>query len=299
MRAIVIGNLTLDESFPLPRLPGPGETLLAEGCTRDLGGKGANQAVLLARAGIATRLAARIGRDANAIELRAQIAREGLEPDGLIGTDAPTDRSIILLAADAENSIVSTALCARAMDEADVATALRGSEAGDLLAMQGNLRASVTRHALALARERGLRTMFNPSPIHADFAALWQLIDLAVLNRAEAEQLTGSPDPAEACRRIRASGAGRAVVTAGADGAVMAEGDAIHVAAAAPASVRDTTGAGDTFAAILAAALFARRLPAPEALRRAARASAITVSRRGTLAAFPSAAELRAILATA
>lgn len=67
-------------------------------------------------------------------------------------------------------------------------------------------------------------------------------------------------------------------------------------AAAVSAEVRDTTGAGDTFTAVLAAALVARRLPEPAALHTAMRAAAITISRPGTLSAFPSAAELATIL---
>jgi ribokinase len=297
MDAVVIGNVTLDETFLVPALPRPGETLLAEACTRDLGGKGANQAVVLARAGIATRLVARIGHDPDGAALSARLATEGLDPAGLIATDLPTDRSVILLSADGENSIVSTTSCARAMDEADVSAALQDAAEGDILLMQGNLRVPVTRHGLTVARGREMATVFTPAPVQPGFPALWSLVDLAVLNRAEAEQLTGSTEPEEACRRLGAAGVRRAVVTLGGAGAVMAEGARIHAAPAAPATVRDTTGAGDTFCAVLAAALFTHRLPPPAALGCAARAAAVTVSRRGTLAAFPSASCLRSILA--
>ncbi len=294
--AIVIGNITLDESFSLPALPRPGETLLASGSRRDLGGKGANQAILLARAGVATRLVARIGEDEPAALLRAMLAREGLEGGGLIGTEAPTDRSMILLAEDGENCIVSTATCARAMTARDATAALIEANAA-LLLMQGNLCASVTRAAMQAARERGTATVFNPAPADAEFAALWPLADLVVLNRTEAHALTGTDDAMHAASRIRAAGAARVVVTLGADGAVMVDAQEQHTLPAVPAAVLDTTGAGDTFTAVLAAALFVRRMSAREALLAAARAAAVTVGRHGTLAAFPSAAELAAILA--
>lgn len=298
MSAIVIGNITLDETFLLPALPLPGETLLADGCTSDLGGKGANQAVLLARAGIPTRLVARIGRDEQATLLRGLLAWEPLDSGSLIPTDAPTDRSLILLAEGGENSIVSTAGCARAMTEDDVTGALRATDA-TLLLMQGNLRATVTHRALLAARERGLATVLNAAPVHSEFAAMWPLVDLAVLNRTEARQLGGAADPLEAARRIHAAGAKRVIVTLGAEGALMVDADGSHATAAMPATARDTTGAGDTFTAVLSAALFARQMPTALALRAAARAAAITVSRSGTLAAFPTAHELHAILAAA
>ncbi len=298
MSAIVIGNITLDETFLLPALPLPGETLLAEGCKCDLGGKGANQAVLLARAGIPTRLVARIGGDEPAALLRWLLAQEPLDSGCLITTDAPTDRSLILLAAGGENSIVSTAGCARAMTEDDVTRAVRATDA-TLLLMQGNLRAAVTRQALLAARERGLATVLNAAPVDFGFTALWPLVDLAVLNRGEARQLGGTADALEAAMRIRSAGAGRVVVTLGAEGALMADANGSRAAPAMPTTVRDTTGAGDTFTAVLSAALFARHMPAATALRAAARAAAITVSRPGTLAAFPTAHELHAILAAA
>jgi ribokinase len=138
--------------------------------------------------------------------------------------------------------------------------------------------------------------VFNPAPVDPGFAALWQLADLVVLNRTEARDLTGK-DAEDAATHIRAAGAARVAVTLGADGAVLQAADRMHRIPAAPATVRDTTGAGDTFTAILAAALFARRLSPEAALRCAARAAAITVGRRGTLQAFPTTAELAAILA--
>ncbi len=295
MSAIVIGNIALDENFSVPALPRPGETLLATNCSRDLGGKGANQAVVLARSGVLTRLVARIGKDQPAVLLRDMLTRERLNAAGLIVTDAPTDRSMVLLAADGENCIISTAHCARALTGPDVTAALGDADAS-LLLMQGNLRVSVTRTALEAAHERGMTTVFTPAPIDPEFATLWPFADLVVLNRMEARELAKSDNAAEAASRICAAGATRVVVTLGAEGAIMAGADGLHTVPAIAATVCDTTGAGDTFTAVLAAALFVRRMEPAAALRSAASAAAITVSRRGTLAAFPSAAELGAIL---
>ncbi|HTW30002.1 MAG TPA: ribokinase [Acetobacteraceae bacterium] len=283
MRAIVLGNITLDETFALPALPRPGETLLGEARGRDLGGKGANQAVLLGRAGIPTRLVARIGRDAAAETLRQALAAEPVE-NGLIDTDLPTDRSLILLAPDGENCIVSTAACARALSESDAVAALAGAQPGDLLLLQGNLTVPVTEAALRAARAHGMRTVLNPAPVDPGFAALWPLLDLAVVNAVEAADLTGAATPEAALHLIRAAGAAHAVVTLGADGAIMDAGLRVP---AAPAEVRDTTGAGDTFTAVLAATLFGHQLRPEDALRVAAQAAAITVGWEGTLAAFP------------
>ena len=291
MRALVIGNLALDERLYVDALPRPGETLLAARAETDLGGKGANQAVVLARAGVATRLLARVGEDAVATRLRALLAAEAVQATLLIA-DTPTDRSVVLVAADGENAIVSTAACARGLSTGDVDAALPGA---DLLLVQGNLTAALTGHALAAARARGMRTVFNPAPVEPDFAGLATFADLLVCNRVEAATLTGAGEPGDAACRLCAAGAARVVVTLGADGALFRDAAGDLSVGAVPASVRDTTGAGDTFVAALTAALLAYDMRPRAALDAAAHAAAITVGRRGTLAAFPTAAELAAI----
>ncbi len=294
--AVVIGNIAIDETFRVPHLPQPGETLLAHAGATDLGGKGANQAVVLARCGVATRLVARIGRDGTSARLRALLAAEPLDISRLIETDAPADRSIVLLTDAGENAIVSAIVPAPPFAPADLLAAVAGCAAGDLLLLQGNLTEPVTVEALRLGRARGLRAVFNPAPTSPGFAALWALVELAVLNVFEARHLTGTADPAAAARAIHAAGAARVAVTLGAGGALLCDAGGITQVAAAPAAVRDTTGAGDTFLAVLAAALLVRGVAAEAALAAACRAAALTVGRAGTLAAFPTVAELAAIL---
>jgi ribokinase len=296
VRAVVIGNIALDETFRVPALPAPGETLLASAAGVDLGGKGANQAVVLARCGVPTRLVARIGADAAAAQLRALLAAEPLDISGLIAAGAATDRSVVLVTGEGDNAIISIADCARGLTTAEAEAALAGAAPGDILLVQGNLTMAVTRHALEVARRRGLHTVFNPAPVAPKFATLWPLVDLAVLNAGEARCLSGAAEATRAAERIHAQGAGIVVVTLGAGGALLRDAVGTVRQAAVPVVVRDTTGAGDTFAAVLAAALLVRRLPTPVALRAAAEAAALTVSRAGTLVSFPSAAELATIL---
>lgn len=296
MPAVVIGNIALDETLRVSSLPQAGETLLAHTSSTDVGGKGANQAVVLGRCGVPTRLVARIGCDAMAMRLRTLLAAEPLDLSGLIETDVPADRSIVLLSDSGENAIVSTIVRAEPFSTAELAAALRGCVPGDLLLLQGNLTEAVTAEALQVGRAYGLRTVFNPAPVSPGFTALWPLVELAVLNTIEARQLTSEADPAAAARAIHAAGAQQVAVTLGADGALLCGVDGITRAAATPVTVEDTTGAGDTFTAVLAASLLIRALPPRAALAAASRAAALTVGRPGTLAAFPTSQELAAIL---
>ena len=104
---------------------------------------------------------------------------------------------------------------------------------------------------------------------------------------------------AEAADALHAQGARNVIITLGAKGALLSEQGVKSPIPCFPSHPRDTTGAGDTFLAVmLASALLRGVAPDALALAHASRAAAITVSRRGTLSAFPGSHELAALLTT-
>src|SRR4051812_32331203 len=113
----VIGNATIDTVIRLARFPLPGETVVAEpGAHEDLGGKGANQAIAMARCGARVRLVAAIGRDENGRRIAANLEAESVAIDGLSIWDGSTDRCIIYVDTQGENTIVSLIDAATAFD---------------------------------------------------------------------------------------------------------------------------------------------------------------------------------------
>src|SRR6185312_3975758 len=79
----VIGNAAVDSVIRVDRFPQPGQTIVALGASEDLGGKGANQAVVAARCGAVVRLVAPIGDDADGKRVRSSLTAEGVLTDGL------------------------------------------------------------------------------------------------------------------------------------------------------------------------------------------------------------------------
>lgn len=292
MRAHVIGNVALDETIRVDDLPVPGASILGVELSRDLGGKGANQAVVLGRAGLSCRLVAPVGRDSRAADIRAALAGEPVEALLVEVDGVRSDISLILMTAGDENAIVTTNEAASGLPPDAAVAMLAEAEAGDLLVLQGNLSLATTRALLVEGRARGLRTAFNPSPVRDFFAELWPLVDLAFLNEGEAEACGG-------VERLLGQGVGRVALTLGRRGARLISHTADEVVAAASADIVDTTGAGDCFmaTALASAALRGGELDV-RALSHAARAAALTVSRPGTMRAFPTAAEMSAILAS-
>jgi ribokinase len=299
VRIWVIGNAAVDESLTVEAWPAPGMSVFAANTGRDLGGKGANQALILARCGVDVGFLTLVGDDEAGAWVLATLAAEGIADLRASRTATGTDRSVILVGPAGENAIVTTVDCAASLTPDDVRAALVGATPGDALLVQGNLTLEATRAALSGARAGGLATAFNPSPIRDGFAALLPLVDLLIVNLHEARSLSGEGDPSAAAKALRRAGAGVVVVTLGGDGVLAETADGSITVPAAAAEVVDTTGAGDTFAGVLIARWTRAGVLRPADVAAAAAAAAITVGRRGTRAAFPSREELAALLAAA
>jgi ribokinase len=296
MDAYVIGNVAIDETLAVSAMPKPGASILGTERSRDLGGKGANQAVVMARCGLRTHLVAGVGEDLRGDMVHRRLAAEPVVERLVPITGRSTDFSIILTTPDGENAIVTMTDCAQNLDVLQATAGLKDAQPGDLAVMQGNLTVEVTRRVLEAARSRRMVTAFNPSPLRSFFGELWSLIDVAFLNEGEAIALTDSTGE-EAARRLLATGVKAVVLTFGDDGAMLATADSIVRVPAVACPVVDTTGAGDTFMATALASSALRGTTLDRtALEHASKASALTVGRPGTQSAFPTVEELAAIL---
>lgn len=285
MRVYVTGNITVDETWSIADIPKKGTSIHGNKVSQDIGGKGANQAIILSRCGIDTCLIAATGNDSNGIWIRRQLLTESLELLPTENFNGHSDTSIILNSADGDNAIITTTAAADAFDVDVIIQHLRKATAGDILLQQGNFSLAKTRALFLLAKARGMITVFNPSPVNADFAELWPLVDVAVVNQSEAEQL-------------QPHGVKTLAITHGSAGAWLVSNGQRQFCPSVPAAALDTTGAGDTFLAVmLASALLRGTSPDMLALTHASQAAAITVSRRGTHSAFPTADELASLLA--
>ncbi|MCA3440527.1 MAG: ribokinase [Rhodobacter sp.] len=290
MRAFVIGNVALDETVTVRGLPAIGASVHGQAGQTDLGGKGANQAIILGRAGLPCRFCAAVGEDSRADDIRSRLAAEPLEADLIRVAGVASDFSIILRTPSGDNAIITTNAAASGLTPEAASAALSGAVPGDLLVLQGNLSADTTVAALRQARARGMQTALNPSPLRHFFRDIWPLVDIAFLNETEAAALGGT-------RALLAAGVPQVVLTLGAKGARLVTTEQDFLVPAQPCKVVDTAGAGDCFMATALASAGLRDAPLdPRALRHAAAAAAITVSRPGTGSAFPTRAELAEIL---
>jgi len=286
---VVFGSINLDLTFPLDALPGPGETRLGPTLRTGAGGKGANQALAARRDGAAVALAGAVGRDAFAAPALANLEASGIDLSRVARLDAPTGCAAICTDPAGRNQIAvaaGTNLLARASQVEDALLT-----PATLLLLQMECDPDETAALIRRARGNGARILLNLAPAAPLADDALRLVDLLIVNEHEAAWL-GAADAA-ALNRALGVGVIRTMGGAGAEYAIP--GGAWHVSAPSVAAI-DTTGAGDCFAGVLAAALD-RGAPLPDAMRRACCAAALACTRPGAQDALPDAAETDACLA--
>ena len=226
-RITVLGSLNMDISVTVPRLAGPGETVLGSAARLQPGGKGANQAVAAARLGASVRMAGCCGDDDFGRTLRSALEAAGVDVTAVrILAGVPSGLALITVDATGENSItVAPGANGLAGPPEAAAAAAAG---GDALIMSAEIPVPVLAAALDRARAAGVLTVLNLAPAPPDAAGLLAAgADWLIVNAPEAAAILGRPvaDPAgaraAAADLARAAG-GHAVITLGRDGAVLA-----------------------------------------------------------------------------
>lgn len=284
-----LGSINADHFYRLPHLTQPGETLAATAYDRGLGGKGANQSVAAARAGAVVRHIGATGADG--AWMRAELAAAGVDCAHVAAVDLASGHAIIMVDAAGENSIVLFPGANRAVPLTVLEEALATAQAGDWLLLQNETSAQL--EAVALAKARGVKIAYSAAPFEAEAVRkILADLDLLLLNAVEAAQLCEALGTTLDALPVKA-----VCVTHGARGAVWHDlaGKTAQEQPAFKVTPVDTTAAGDTFAGYLVAGL-AEGMSPPEALRLAAAASALKVTRAGTAAAIPTRAEVDAFL---
>lgn len=279
---VVVGSVNHDTTFWVRRFPAEGETALAHSVSSSLGGKGANQALAVARAGARVALIAAVGDDAEGEAALAYLRDHGVDVALCAAVPGARTGMAHLLVDDAGANQITVAPNANGLLDADgVASAFARVQGARVVLAQQEIAPAAVGAALDAASAAGIGSILNASPAReVQIAAP----DVLVVNRGEAEQLTGlaGADAAALAQSLVQHGLGAsAVVTDGSSGAAaITAGGATRLEEAPPAEVVDTTGAGDAFAGALAAGL-ARGDTLHVALAQAVAAGSLAVTRRG------------------
>jgi ribokinase len=292
---VILGSVNADLLFKVQKLPAPGETVLCPGYTMAPGGKGSNQAAAAAKAGAETHFVGHLGDDAYGPIVRELLVDAGIDCTHLATSRRPTAIAVIGVDEAGENAIIvaSGANLDTAADQ--VPDDLLGPQATMLC--QNEIRMSETALILARAKAAGARTMLNLAPAGPLAAEVLDTLDILVVNEIEAQMAAGTSEgePVDLARRLAAQHHLTCVVTLGAAGAVAVGPDGGWEVGSLKIRPVDTTGAGDAFVGVLAAALDAGG-SMPEALHRASIGAGLACLAMGAQSAQAHAAEIESRL---
>lgn len=285
------GSLNIDRVYHVDHFVAPKETLACSCMDTGAGGKGLNQSIALARAGIAVAHAGKIGPEGDF--LLQTLQKAGVDTHWVFRGATPTGHAIIQVDPSAQNSILLFPGANAEITPAEILEVLCEQPAGRWLLLQNEISNPET--LMREAKSRGMKIAMNPAPCTPEIKQLpLELLDLLVVNEVEASQLTGAaPEDTDTQTRLLRQICQEAeiIITLGSEGAIYSSAKETFRISAVKAKAVDTTSAGDTFIGYFMAAKL-RGLTPQEAMQTAARASAITVSSPGAADSIPAADEI-------
>ena len=298
-KVVVVGSLNMDLVTRAERLPRPGETLIGESFATVSGGKGANQAVASARLGAEVSMVGCVGADGYGEQLRAALLAEQIDCQALTTVEGSSGVALIVVDDSSQNAIVIVA-GANGLLTSDVVKGFDPVlQAADVIICQLEVPLQTVGYTLKRGRELGKTMILNPAPASSPLPADWYAsIDYLIPNESEASALSGLPvdslETAEAAAsRLIAAGAGKVIITLGAQGSLFANGQSFEYFPAPKVKAVDTTAAGDTFVGGFAAALAVGKSEA-EAIRFGQAAAALSVTRAGAQPSIPTLSDVQA-----
>ena len=290
MRIFVFGSLNIDHTYHVPHMLRTGETLSSTRYTKNVGGKGFNQAVALSRAGADVCFAGAIGQDG--MFLTDYLRDAGVDTSCVRLIDEPTGHAIIEVDQEGRNAILLFGGANQKITDEMIEQTLSKANSGDWILLQNEINEGD--RIICAAHEKGMQIILNPSPVSRQMLA-WplELVSWFILNEVEGEDITGKKEPQEILDELlRRYPDCRVVLTLGEKGSMYADANSCYTQDICPCTAVDTTAAGDTFTGYFLQAA-AQGKDIPDALRMAAQASAIAVSRPGAAASIPMAEEVQ------
>lgn len=291
MKLLVFGSVNIDHVYQLPHFVREGETLASAAYHKNEGGKGTNQAIALAKAGMDVWFAGAIGQDG--LFMRDYLKEFGINTEELRVLDVPTGHAVIQVNAKGENSIILYGGANQKITPSMISETLEHFSSSDCLLMQNEI--SCGKELLEAAAEKGLFIVLNPSPVSEQMLS-WplHLVDLFILNEVEGKDLTGEIEPERILDVLTERyPKARIVLTLGSQGSVYASGRERMTQHAFTVPTVDTTAAGDTFTGYFLSSLLKEK-NVGHALFTASVASSITVTRHGAGRSIPGVEEVQA-----
>ncbi len=293
MKVINYGSLNWDYVYQVPHMVREGETLAAYGMETFLGGKGLNQSIALARAGVSVLHGGCVGEDGDG--LISYLKTNGVDTSGIEKVEEKSGHTIIQVDSNGQNCILLYGGANQKQNIDHIKAVLDKGNPGDYLVLQNEV--NEIEYIMQIGKERGMRLVINPSPIDpAILKAPLGMADYLLVNEIEGQALTGASEPDQMMKTLRTKYPNTAILlTLGEEGAWYEDGKQSVRQKAIRVKAVDTTAAGDTFTGYFIAGLM-EGYAMEHLLYRCAAASALAVSRNGASASIPQREEVETFL---
>lgn len=284
MRLLNFGSCNVDYVYSVEHIVNPGETLSSQKIEIFPGGKGLNQSIAAARAGLLVCHAGCIGNDGDM--LLDILEKSGVDTSYINRVGAKNGHAIIQVTPDGENSIFLFAGSNAMVSEEYIDSVLESFTDEDIVLLQNEI--NNIDYIVKKAYEKNMKIILNPSPMNERILSLdFNMLSYIILNEVEAKEITGFDDAQKSLDVLRKRYPNlKVMLTLGKRGCVYMDSEGITAREAFMVKAVDTTAAGDTFTGYFLAGI-SKKLDIEETLRLASCASAITVSIHGAAPSIP------------
>lgn len=285
MKVLNFGSLNYDYVYSVDHIVIPGETAPAFKMQTFCGGKGLNQSIALARAGVNVWHAGIVGEDGNL--LLDMCTNNQINVSNVKQMTGKSGHTVIQVDSNGQNSIILFGGANRSFTTDFIDEVFTCIESNDLILIQNEI--NHIDYIIEQAYKKEIKIVFNPSPFDDNILKCnLAKISVLMINEIEGQQITGMSDINDILKYFKDNYPNTAVVlTLGKDGSIYQLNDKLFKQGIYKTKVVDTTAAGDTFTGYFLASVISGK-DIPGALKLASKASAITVSRNGAAPSIPS-----------
>lgn len=296
---VVMGSINMDILVFVNDFPNFSENVVAKGMVTQAGGKGANQAVAVAKQGVTYAFLGAIGNDDFGTQMKRILSDKGVDISHLIiKKDVPTGAAVGIVDHTGENTFLGSLAANMAITSVEIKNSFESIE-GNIFLLQMETSKESILTALEAAKNKNMYIILDPAPEGCFFEEALGYADLVTPNSHETEKITGIKvesieDAKKAAKIIADKGVPNVIVKMGSKGSLLFESKKDHYTFVEAKKVKtiDTVGAGDTFAGVLASVLSENPESLHYAMKVATQASALKVSREGGQDAIPTRKEL-------
>lgn len=291
MKLAVVGSINMDMTVCVERMPKKGETLLGDSLSYAPGGKGANQAVAMARLGAEVWMFGCVGADGNGEAMLNNLQSQGVHTEHIqVLQEVPTGLAIITVG-ESDNMIIVVAGANAKVDVSYAQSICPKLDAFDMVVLQHEIPLETVEYVINYCAEKGIKVMLNPAPATQISEELIEKITYLTPNEHETALIFGK---GKDIKTLLQKYPEKLIITRGSQGVIVGmKNQEIVQVPAKSVNVVDTTGAGDTFNGAFCVRI-TKGDSIKEALRFANTAAGLSTEKFGAQAGMPAEGEVLA-----